>query len=280
MPAPSVELGPEGLQRTRGATVDIAFRVVGSGPAIVLLHGTSANHAVWAPIAEALSSSAMVIALDHRGHGRSDKPSTGYTGADFAGDVVTVLDALGVESAVIGGHSMGARNAWVFGAKHPERTRAVLAVDYSPFVESEVLDELQRRVAGGDRLFASVEEIEQYLHARYPLMPLDAVARRAAWGYERLTDGRWRPLADPAAMIQLVDGLRTPWTQEFRDVAAPMTSIRGAHSKIVSEDAWRAAVASRPHDRSIVDPDSDHYVPEENPELVVAELARLISMTE
>jgi 2-(acetamidomethylene)succinate hydrolase len=279
MPAPTVELGPDGLHRTRGAMVNIAFRVQGAGPAIVLLHGTSANHAVWAPIADALASEATVICLDQRGHGRSDKPPVGYTGADFAGDVITVLDALGVDRAIIGGHSLGARNSWVVGAQHPERTSAVLAVDYTPYVEIDVLDELQERVAGGDRRFSSVAEIEGYLHERYPRMPLDAVARRAAWGYERLDDDRWRPLSDPAAMTQLVNGLRTPWAVEFGAVSAPMTHIRGAHSTILSEDAWRAAVTDRPLDRFIVDPDSDHYVPEENPELVIAELTLLLKTT-
>ena len=189
----------DGLHYTRGAMVTIAFRVQGSGPAIVLLHGTSANHAVWAPIADSLASKATVISLDQRGHGRSDKPVAGYTGTDFAGDVITVLDALGIERAIIAGHSLGARNSWLVGAQHPDRTNAVLAVDYTPFVEPAVLDELQVRVAGGDRSFDSVAEIEDYLHARYPRMPLLAVARRAAWGYQRVDGQQWRPLASASS---------------------------------------------------------------------------------
>jgi len=272
----TAELGPEGLHFTRGAMVNIAFRVQGSGPAIVLLHGTSANHAVWAPIANSLSEKAIVISLDQRGHGRSDKPATGYTGADFAGDVITVLDALGIERAIMAGHSLGARNAWVVGAKNPDRTSGVLAVDYTPYVEKAVLDELQVRVAGGDRTFESVAEIEDYLHARYPRMPLDAVARRAAWGYEQFDGDLWRPLASATAMTQLVEGLRTPWAEEFAAVTAPMTSVRGTDSGILSETAWRAAIAVRPDDRYIVDPSADHYVPEENPRLIADELNLLL----
>src|ERR1700710_465457 len=102
---------PDGLKRTRGAEVNLAFRKRGSGPAIVLLHGTSANHAVWEPISLALESSATVITLDQRGHGRSDKPATGYGAADFAFDVRTVLDALAIDTAIVGGHSLGGRHA-------------------------------------------------------------------------------------------------------------------------------------------------------------------------
>ncbi|MFC5500732.1 alpha/beta fold hydrolase [Lysinimonas soli] len=278
MPPVSVE-ELDGLERTRGAMVDIAFRVRGDGPAIVLLHGTSANHAVWEPVAEALAGSATVICLDQRGHGRSDKPASGYTGKDFAGDVITVLDALGIDRAIVGGHSLGARNAWLVGAAHPERTRAVLAVDYTPYVETAVIDELASRVAAGDRAFSTVGEIEQYLQERYPRMPADAVARRARWGYRRLDDGSWRPLADPAAMAQLIEGLRTPWAEEFAAVAVPMTDLRGADSRIVSEAAWNAAIAARPQDRWVVDPGSDHYVPEENPGLIITELEHLLATT-
>jgi 2-(acetamidomethylene)succinate hydrolase len=272
----SVETRSDGLQRTRGAEVDLAFRMRGSGPAIVLLHGTSASHAVWEPISVALAASATVVTLDQRGHGRSDKPASDYTAADFADDVTMVLDALGIERAIVGGHSLGGRNAWVAAARHPERVAGVLAIDYTPYVESEVLDVLQVRVAAGYRPFADVPEIEAYLHDRYPLVPLDAIARRACWGYRQDDDGRWLPLADPAAMDQLIDGFRTPWHAEFAAVAAPMTQVRGANSKIVSDASWQAALAARPADRAVVDPDADHYVPEENPDLIVDELRRLL----
>jgi 2-(acetamidomethylene)succinate hydrolase len=273
----SVESRSDGLQRTRGAEVDLAFRMRGSGPAIVLLHGTSASHAVWEPVSEALAASATVLSLDQRGHGRSDKPASGYSGADFADDVITVLDALGIDRAIVGGHSLGARNAWIVGARYPNRTLGVLAVDYTPYVESEVLDVLQVRVAAGNRPFESSAEIEAYLHERYPRMPLDAVARRAAWGYRQDDAGIWHPLADASAMNQLIEGFRTPWDTEFAAVAAPMTQIRGADSGIVSEASWRAALAARPQDRTVVDPVADHYVPEENPDLMVAELRRLLA---
>lgn len=280
----SVESRSRELRRTRGARVDLAFRMRGTGPAIVLLHGTSASHAVWEPVSLALATEATVISLDQRGHGRSDKPTTGYAGTDFAGDVLTVLDALDIERAIIGGHSLGARNAWLVGALHPDRVDGVLTVDYTPYVEADVLDVLRVRVAAGDRPFESVAEIESYLHERYPRMPPEAVARRAAAGYERVGTGHdgipsWRALAAPAAMDQLIAGFRTPWDAEFAAVAAPMTQVRGADSGIVSEASWQSALAARPQDRAIVDPDADHYVPEENPDLIVAELRQLLTNT-
>jgi 2-(acetamidomethylene)succinate hydrolase len=266
----------DGLSRTRGAAVDVAFRMRGSGPAVVLLHGTSANHAVWEPVGDALEERATVIALDQRGHGRSDKPADGYTGDDFVSDVITVLDALGLPTALVAGHSLGGRNAWLAAARHPDRVSGAVVVDYTPFVEPAVLDELEVRVAGGFRGFGSPAEIEHYLRGRYRLILPGAVSRRARWGYHRQSDGTWEPLASAEAMTQLIEGFRTPYADEFAQVAAPMTHLRGKRSTIVSEAAWERAVALRGDDRWVVVDEADHYIPEERPELVADEIARLL----
>lgn len=274
--AVSVESIGDGLSRTRGATVDVAFRVRGSGPAVVLLHGTSANHAVWEPVGDALESRATVVALDQRGHGRSDKPAAGYSGDDFVSDVVTVLDALGLDRAVVAGHSLGGRNAWLTAARHPDRVSGAVVVDYTPFVESSVLDELDTRVAAGFRAFDGPAEIEAYLRERYPAILPGAVTRRARWGYQQAPDARWVPLASADAMTQLIDGFRTPYDAEFRDVTVPMTHLRGTRSRIVSEAAWRQAVADRSGDRFVEVEAADHYIPEELPDLVAEEIARVL----
>ncbi len=276
MATPRIEAISDGLQRTRGAAVDLAFRMRGVGPAVVLLHGTSANHAVWEAVGDRLAEHATVIALDQRGHGRSDKPATGYTGPDFADDVVTVLDALGIERALVGGHSLGGRNSWLAAARHPDRVTGAVVVDYTPYVEPEVLDELAVRVAAGHRDFADRAEIETYLRGRYRRILPEAVERRARWGYRQRDDGRFEPYADPEAMQQLIDGFRTPWDAEFRAVTVPMTHVRGSDSLIVSSAAWEAARADRPDDRWVVVDGADHYIPEEFPDLIAAELARAL----
>lgn len=268
-----------GISRTHQASVNLAYRVRGTGPAILLLHGTSANHAVWEPVAEQLTDRATVIAVDQRGHGRSDKPDSGYDGGAFADDVLTVLDALDVPQAIVCGHSLGARNAWVAAARHPERISGVIAVDYTPYVGTPVLDQLATRVAAGDRVFDDIAEIEAYLADRYPRLPLDAVQRRARWGYRQLPDGRWIPLAPGDVLGKVVDGLRTPWDAEFTAVGVPMTCIRGTDSAIVDDEAWAMALNVRSDVRWVV-AETDHYVPEEHPDLIVSELVRLLEAPE
>lgn len=277
MPA-SLQLAPleHGLLRTQGADVDIAFQVRGQGPAVVLLHGTSANHAVWHPVGDALADRATVIALDQRGHGRSDKPERGYAADDFAADVITVLDALEIDRAVIAGHSLGGRNAWVAAAEHPDRVAGAVVVDYTPYVSHEVLDELDVRVADGFRSFPDQAAVEEYLRGRYRRILPGAVTRRARWGYGADASGGLAPLASRDAMRQLIEGFRTPCDAAFRSVSVPMTHLRGVDSRIVDDFAWERAIADRPDDRWVVVTDADHYIPEEHPLLVAAEIERVL----
>ncbi len=107
-----------------------------------------------------------------------------------------LIQATSTAPAIIVGHSLGARNG-VVAATYAKRVgRGVVAIEFTPFIEPEVLETLEKRVNGGNRAFASKDEIISYLSARYPLMPQDAVARRAAYGYVE-HQGVFRPLADP-----------------------------------------------------------------------------------
>lgn len=264
-----------GLRHIRAGEVELCLRDRGTGPVVVLLHGTTANLGVWDAVVDRLGDGVRTIAVDQRGHGRSSKPASGYGAAEYCGDVTALLEALECGPVVLAGHSLGARNSVVVGARRPDLVAGVVAVDYTPFVEPEVLDELETRVRGGDRTFASTDEIEEYLQARYPLMPADAVRRRTVYGYVREGEVH-RPLAAPEAMVGTVEGLRTDFDDAVRDIKVPVTLIRGEHSRIVSERAFAATVELRPDFRTVTVPGADHYVPEEAPDTVADEIARML----
>lgn len=266
----------ERFERTASGGVEIAYRAEGTGLPVVFLHGTSANLGVWDPIVAALRGRARTIALDQRGHGRSDAPIGAYAADDYVSDLLTVRRHLGLGRMLLVGHSLGARNAWVFAARHPDATAGVIAIDYTPFVETEVLDTLADRVAAGDRLFESVEEIERYLAGRYAKVPAAALARRARYGYGPAGAG-FRPHAEAAALDATVRGLRIDYSDEYAAVAAPMTVIRGEASLIVSPVAWQKAKALAPGFRYVDAIGADHYVPEEQPDLIVSEIRRFLN---
>jgi non-heme chloroperoxidase len=77
-----------------------------SGPALVLLPGPTDSWRSYEPVLQCLPASIRAIAVSQRGHGDSDKPPSGYrVEEDFAAEVELLLDALGIERAVLAGHS-------------------------------------------------------------------------------------------------------------------------------------------------------------------------------
>lgn len=250
---------------TRGIALNI--REAGSGPLIVCLHGITANAAVWDPIVQSLSDGFHVVAVDQRGHGYSDKPTSGYGSEDYAQDILDLIDALDGAPALVVGHSLGARNGVVAAAMQPDRIAGVVAIDFTPFIEAEVLVALETRVKGGDRTFRSREEIIGYLGERYPLMPRDALERRATHGY-RETGGVFQALADPQAMAATAAGLREDFEPAVARVAKPVLMVRGSISKLVSTAAFERTRQLRPDLQALVVPDTDHYVPEEAPSAI------------
>jgi pimeloyl-ACP methyl ester carboxylesterase len=111
--------------------VKLAGEESGEGAPIVLLHGLTATRRYVVMGSRLLERSGRrVIAYDARGHGRSGPaPSAGaYTYALLAGDLLAVLDALGVKRAVLAGASMGAQTALRVALEHPKRVEALALI--------------------------------------------------------------------------------------------------------------------------------------------------------
>lgn len=95
------------------------------GVPVLLLHGVTDSWHSFEPVLPHLPSSIHAFALSQRGHGDSDRPAA-YRTRDFAADIGEFMDAVGLASAVLVGHSMGATNAQRFAIDQPGRTLGLL----------------------------------------------------------------------------------------------------------------------------------------------------------
>src|SRR5690349_13342934 len=86
--------------------INLNVQVQGSGPPLVLLHGLTSNLTFMQREIDYFSRSYQTVAIDSRGHGRSDKPAE-YTLQDHIDDVFGVLDTLHLDSIFLLGASMG-----------------------------------------------------------------------------------------------------------------------------------------------------------------------------
>jgi pimeloyl-ACP methyl ester carboxylesterase len=147
-PAPSLIQLPS---RAGASALFLSTHQLGAGPAVVLCHGFPDLAYGWrhqlAPIAEA---GFHAIAPDQRGYGGSSAPLEigAYGLTELTGDLVGLLDALGIERAYFLGHDWGGFVAWAMPVLHPERVLGVAGVctPYMPFPSVDT----HLSVVGGD----------------------------------------------------------------------------------------------------------------------------------
>ena len=125
----------DGFANTNG--IKMHYVEQGSGPLVVLCHGWPESWYSWRHQIPALAAAGFrVVAPDQRGYGQTDAPAPieSYNILNLVGDIVGLVNSLGVESAVIVGHDWGAPVAWNSALLRPDIFRAIalLSVPYSP----------------------------------------------------------------------------------------------------------------------------------------------------
>jgi pimeloyl-ACP methyl ester carboxylesterase len=239
----------------------LAYQTAGRGPALLLLAGQANNHHWWDATRPDFEAAHTTITLDWRGAGGSGKPDEPYSTRGFAGDVVAVLDALGLERAHVYGTSMGGRVAQWLAADRPERVGALILGCTSPggphALERDA--SVRKALVQPDRAAAGRFLLElmytpawlaahqgPYFTVGDPDMPGYAVRRHlaASGGHDAWdalpsikaptlvlhgTDDVFNPAANapliaervPDAELRLVEGARHAYFEEFRAVASP-----------------------------------------------------------
>ena len=106
--------------------IDLYYEVYGKGEPLVLVMGYTAHGGQWGRLRDRLAEEYMVVALDNRGAGRSDKPKIPYTAEMMAGDIAGLMDVLGIAAASVFGCSMGGMIAQQFALDYPGRTVSLI----------------------------------------------------------------------------------------------------------------------------------------------------------
>ena len=121
--------------RTSGATINL--KVAGNGPPVLLLHGYPQTHAMWHKVAPALARDYTVVCADLRGYGDSSKPKgipghASYAKRAMALDMVEVMETLGFLRFHVVGHDRGGRVAHRMARDHGRRVQSLTVLDISP----------------------------------------------------------------------------------------------------------------------------------------------------
>ena len=266
--------------------VEISIGRAGEGPdPVVCLHGITAQHRAFTPAARRVGPDRGLVGVDLRGRGDSDKPDSGYGLEAHAGDVVRVLDHLGLEEATIAGHSMGAFVGLKTALAYPDRVRALVLLDGGwPRTESpsqeEMTEEQQREAEaireGLARAFSRLDMVfetpEAYLDFWFPEQNLTMadlppdLADYYLYDLQEVEGGYNPKCLSGAARQDSPDVTETsPTADEMRDVGCPVALVRASEgffpgSRPLVPDAARDVMAGVLDLRSeMVLPGANHY---------------------
>ncbi len=228
------------------------------GTPVVCLPGLTRNLLDFEDLARILAAAPYhrrVVAISSRGRGLSDRDPQPerYTIPVEAGDVIGVLDQLGIDSAAFIGTSRGGLILHVLAMTHLERIERLVLNDIGPVLETEGLRQIQGYLGSrpGPRSFVEAADILQATHgAEFPALGGEDWAGMARALY-REVDGRLVADFDPAIAEQfraadLSQGLPDLWAQFALFVDKPVMAVRGEHSRLLSRETMAEMVRRHP----------------------------------
>jgi non-heme chloroperoxidase len=233
------------------------------GVPVVLLHGLSDSHPCWEPVLSHLPRSVHAYAVTARGHGDASRPGS-YTITDMVQDTVEFMDAVGLGSAIVAGHSMGSIVATRLAIDHPDRVAGLV-------------------IMGGATTFLSVG-LEAMAAELEPMS--DPVDRDYLRGFQESTLARPIPpgmldaaVAESAklSIATIREALRdvclVDFSHELGAISAPTLIAWGERDAICPREEQDALVAAIPGARLSVHEGGGHAFHWEDPARFAAELA-------
>jgi pimeloyl-ACP methyl ester carboxylesterase len=245
----------------------------GQGPTLVLLHGLFGSARNWGAVQKALAADYRVVALDLRNHGASPH-AWGMSYAAQAADVAETLTALGIESAIVLGHSMGGKAAMMLALTRSALVSRLIIADIAPRPYPPAL----RAVVAAMQAVPlhtglTRAEADQALRAAVPEAPIRSFLLQNL----RLETAppSWRiGLAEIAAAMPEIEDFTPPSGVRFD---GPTLAMAGALSPYIRAEDHAAFLALFPRIGFVSIPRTGHWLHAENPEGFLAALKNFLT---
>lgn len=252
-----------------------AYVKVGSGPALLLLHGLGCDHTTWTPIIDTLARRYTVIAPDLLGHGRSAKPRADYSVGGYANGMRDLLTVLEIDKVTVVGHSFGGGVAMQFAYQFPERTERMMLVA-SGGLGPEVTPAIRAITTPG-------------FHQAMGLLTLPGVRHAGVAGLRLASSSGLRATRDLAEVAEIFDSFKDPharaairhvvsavvdWKGQIVTMAdrayltdaMPMAVVWGRDDHVIPVRHASNAAALAPKARVEVIPNAGHFPHKDHPE--------------
>ena len=259
---------PDSLVRDHFMTINglnIHYRDWGDRqlPPLLILHGFDAHSRSWDQVAAALADRYRVIVPDLRGNGESSWAPE-YTWELMVEDILSLMSALGLDTPVLCGHSMGGRFAYMLASRYSERVMRLVNVEAYPWDPKVPTGALPSYTDSYD----TIEEAALEAYKRQPYADKDSLRHEIEHGLKLREDGRWTWRMDPALRIASWLGKLNPGTElewpALTQLQCPWVLIYGVHS--FGKRGFAEDMARRIPDCELIEiPDAEHDLPNENP---------------
>jgi pimeloyl-ACP methyl ester carboxylesterase len=203
----------------------------GTGTGALLLHGLAGTAREWEETAAWLAETHRVVALDQRGHGRSERRPADVTREAFVADAVAAIEQLGLARVVLIGQSLGAHTAFLVAAKRPDRVRALVVAEASPAkADPAAFRQVAELLSGWPVPFPTREAAVEFFGG-------DSLRARAwANNLEECDGGLTRAFDVDIVTAALVAAADSYW-DEWATISAPCLVVRGETGELSAADA-------------------------------------------
>jgi haloacetate dehalogenase len=277
--------------------VEINGVMGGSGPPLLLLHGYPQSHVIWHRVAPALAEKFTVVATDLRGYGESSKPQgradhSNYTKREMARDQVEVMRKLGFSSFYLCGHDRGGRVSHRLAVDFPDAVKKMMLLDIAPTLA--MYEQTTMEFAKAYWWWFFLIQPAPFPESMVAGAPETYLKKKIGWGHAGLTpftDETYAAylsyVSDAATMHGMCEDYRAAASIDLvhdradrdsgKKIQCPVHALWGEFGVVNRcfkplQEWQRVAVAASGHTVPC-----GHYIPEEVPARLVAELTQFLT---
>ena len=243
---------------------------------ILFLHGGGLTSHTWDITCLALRDTYHCLALDQRGHGESEwSPNMDYSYAAHVTDIEQFVEALGLDTFVLVGMSLGGLNSIEFAARHSDWLKALVLVDVGPELRQAGTSRI-RNFIGGEGEFASIETIVERAMSFNPRRDPELLRMSLRNNLRQLPDGKWTWKYDRRHHGRVDSETHRSAMRALGDrvphITCPTLVVRGGDSDVFHDEDAEKLVSNLPDGRWVKVPTAGHTVQGDTPKGLVAEL--------
>ncbi len=249
-------------------------------PKVLLLHGLRGHCHSWDDVSAEFCQDYHVLALDQRGRGESDwAPGGDYSSESFVADLEGFCQAVGLESFILIGHSMGGRNSMAFAGRNADKLEKLVIIDIGPDLDPKGSARITQEIKDVPEEFDTFEDVFAYQSKQNRFCSEPVLRRRLTYATKELPNGKtgWR--YDLQIREQRRNNTGSPQPDLWLDlpkIKCPVLIVRGSETDTLGLETAEKMVKVLADGELVHVDRAAHMVFEDNPEDFIQALRKFL----